>query len=437
MRKVWAVIRREFVSRVRTRAFLISTIGGPLIMGFFFALPAFLASRDTKVRHLVVLDAAPGELGQRIADRLMRQVRDTSAAVPEPRYRVDYVAAAGRADFLRDSLVALTGLKDRADALDGIVVVSDSTLQSGTVQYLGTDVGSPGDMSRLSRTLTPVVQVTRLTQGQVDPVLAFSATRPVDLKTQRISDGKLTGQSGEASFLLAYIMGFLLYIALLLYGIQVMSSVLEEKSNRIMEVLVSSLSPFELMLGKILGVGAVGLVQLGIWAGTAMVLTTYRVQVAGLLGAPPASVATLPIPTVTPAMLTVFLVFFVLGFLLYSAAYAAVGSMCSSQQETQQAQMPITLFVAFGFITMFSLLGDPNGSLAQVLSYVPPFAPFVIPVRYSMSPLSLPEIVLAALSVIAGIVVVTWIAARIYRVGILSYGKKPSFRELARWVRAA
>ncbi|HET8648448.1 MAG TPA: ABC transporter permease [Gemmatimonadales bacterium] len=437
MRKVLAVIRREFVSRVRTRAFLISTIGGPLIMGFFFMLPAILAGRDTRVRHLVVLDAASGELGQRIAERLSREVRDTSAAVPQPRYRVEYVSAGGRTDQLRDSLVALTGLKNRSDALDGIVLVTDSTLESGTVEYLGTDVGSPTDMARLSRTLTPVVQVTRLTLHQVDPALAFSATRAVDLKTQRISEGKLTGQSGEASFLLAYIMGFLLYIALLLYGVQVMNSVLEEKTNRIMEVLVSSLSPFELMLGKILGVGAVGLVQLGIWAGTAMVLTTYRVQAAALLGVPAASVASLPIPAVTPAMLAVFLTFFILGFLLYSAAYAAVGSMCNSHQEVQQAQMPITLFIGLGFITMFSLLGDPNGSLAQLLSYLPPFAPFVIPVRYSMNPLALTEILLAALSVIAGIVIVTWIAARIYRVGILSYGKKPSFRELARWVRAA
>ena len=437
MHKVWAVIRREFETRVRTRAFLISTIGGPLIMGFFFALPALLTSRTGRVKHIVVLDAAPGELGQALATRLRAEVRDTSAAVKRPLYQVDYVAAGGQLDQKEDSLVRLTGLKDHSAGIDGILVVTDSALENGSVTYLGSDVGSPDEMRRLDRAVTPVVQITRLTRNAVDPALAFSATRPVNLNTQRVSEGKLTGESGTASFLLAYLMGFLLYLALLLYGVQVMSSVLEEKTNRIMEVLASSLSPFELMLGKILGVGSVALVQLGIWAGTAMVLTTFRVQVAGLLGVPPASVATLPIPTVSPAMFGVFLTFFVLGFLLYSAAYAAVGSMCSSQQEMQQAQLPITLFIGLGFVTMLSLLGDPNGALARVLSFIPPFVPFVVPVRYSMSPVPLTELALSGITIVAAILAVTWVAARIYRVGILSYGKRPTLGELLRWVRTA
>jgi ABC-2 type transport system permease protein len=203
-----------------------------------------------------------------------------------------------------------------------------------------------------------------------------------------------------------------------------------------MEILVSSLSPFQLLLGKIVGVGAVGLLQLTIWAGTAMLLTTYRLQLAGVLGVSPTEMSDIPIPTISPSLLIVFLLFFVLGFMLYAAAYAAVGAMCNSQQETQQVQMPVTLFIGLGLVSMFALLGDPNGQLARVLAFVPPIAPFVTPVRHSLSPLPLGTIAASAAATILGILAVTWVAARIYRVGILSYGKRPGLGEMLRWVRA-
>jgi ABC-2 type transport system permease protein len=292
-------------------------------------------------------------------------------------------------------------------------------------------------MSALRATVRPLVMGARLERAGVDPGVVDAAQGNVELTTERVTQGQLTGQSGSASFLLAYVMSFMLYLALLLYGMQVMSSVVEEKSSRIVEVLVSSLTPFQLLLGKVIGVASVALVQLGLWAGTAMVLTTYRLQVAGAFGASPKSVADLPIPTVSPMMLVVFLSFFVLGFFFYSAMYAAVGSMCNSHQEAQQSQTPVTLFVAAGLMLMFSLLSEPNGTMAHVLSLVPFFAPFVTPVRYSLSPLPWTELLLSVLAMVAGLVVVVWIAARIYRVGILSYGKKPKLSEVARWVRTA
>ncbi len=440
MHKVWAVLRREFNTRVRSRAFLVSTIGGPLLLGFFMVLPALLAGRDTPAKHIVVLDAASGDFGALVTTALREEVRDTAAVVPEPVYRVEQLVASGaELDRLRDSLVRLTGLEtpDAAGAVDGILVVTDSALVTGELLYFGSNVSSPNDMRRLQRVLSPVVLRERLARANVEPAVALSAVRPVTLETQRVSKGTLTGESGEASFILAYLMGFILYIALLLYGVQIMMSVVEEKSSRIIEILVSSLSPFQLLLGKVLGVGAAGLMQLAIWATTAMVLTTYRVQLAGVLGVPAAEMRDLPIPTVEPGLLIVFLLFFALGFMLYAAAYAAVGAMCSSQQETQQAQMPVTLFIGLGLVTMFALLDDPHSQLARVLAFVPPLAPFVTPVRHSLSALPLVTIVGSALATVAGILVVTWVAARIYRVGILSYGKRPALREVVRWVRTS
>jgi ABC-2 type transport system permease protein len=292
-------------------------------------------------------------------------------------------------------------------------------------------------MTHLERSLAPIVLAGRLQRAGATPAVVGIVYQPVDLEPQRVSEGRLTGESGEASFMLAYAMSFLLYLALLIYGMQVMTSTIEEKNSRIVEVLVSSASPFELLLGKVLGVASVALVQLGIWAGTAMLLTSYRGAVARLLGVSAASLGALPIPTLSPAMLAVFLVFFVLGFFVYSAMYASVGAMCNSTAEAQQAQVPVTLCVAGGLMLMFSLLSDPSGSMARALSLVPLFAPFVVPVRYSLSAITPVELALSFATTVAGILLITWVAGRIYRVGILSYGKKPSLAELARWVRTA
>ena len=199
-----------------------------------------------------------------------------------------------------------------------------------------------------------------------------------------------------------------------------------------MEALISSVSPFALMLGKVMGVGAVGLLQIGIWAGTASLLSTFRVEIAGWFGAPAAA---MPIPTMTPALLAVFLLFFVLGFLLYSAAYAAIGAMCNTMQEAQQANMPVTMCIAAGLVCMLALLSEPNGVLARRLSLVPFLAPFVTPVRYSLSPMPARELLLSAVTTTLGMLAIVWVASRIYRVGILMYGKKPTLPELLRWVR--
>jgi ABC-2 type transport system permease protein len=263
------------------------------------------------------------------------------------------------------------------------------------------------------------------------------ALRPIDLETSKITAGKLTGESGGASFLLAYIMGFVLYFAMVLYGVQVMNAVVEEKSSRVAEVLVSSLTPFQMMLGKVLGVGAAGLLQLGVWGLTAMAVTTYRAPLAKLVGASPETLSQMRVPDVRPDLLAVFLVFFVLGFLLFSSLYAAVAALCNSQQEAQQANTPVTLIIVAGFMAMFSLLNEPSGALARTLSMVPFLAPFVVPVRYSVAPIPLPELLLAIAITLLTMLAVVWLAGRIYRTGILMYGKRPSLRELVRWVAEA
>jgi ABC-2 type transport system permease protein len=382
---------------------------------------------------VAVVDAAANDFGERVATALA-MVKSGAKA----KYLPTRIPAAGRAADVLDSLVPFTGLSEDSEAnrLDGILIVDESGLTKGRLSYYGDNVGSIEDMQGLRQALTPLVITERLRRSGVDPGIALSATLPVDLETRKVTQGRLTGESGEATFALAYAMGIILYMALLLYGSQVMTSIIEEKSNRIIEVLVSSLSPFQMLLGKVVGVGLVSLLQIGIWAGAAYFLSENRATVMGWFGIQTAS-AQVGLPAMEPGLVVVFLAFFTLGFLLYSSAYAAVGSMCSTVQETQQAQLPVMLFVLVGFFSTFALLRDPTSTFAKVAGFVPPLAPFVVPVRYSLSPIPLPELLAAALTTVLGLLAVVWVAARIYRVGILMYGKRATLRDLVRWVSAA
>ncbi len=438
MNKVFAVIRREFLERVRTKSFLIGTVLVPAIFAALAVLPELLIKRETRTRGVVVLNAAAGDIAARI-DTALGQQRIGPDSIP--RYTVTLIPAAGRVDALRDSIVDQIGRREgSANAPDGVIVLTDEGVETGNVTYLGSDVTSFRNVSRLEGTLEPLLRQERLARRNADSALQAAAAVRLRLQTQKVTEGKVTGESGETSFLLAYAVDMFMYVSLLLYGVQVLSSVIEEKTNRIVEVLISSLSPFELLLGKVLGVGAVGLLQLSIWAGTgfyiAGMLSSRSAGDAGVVG-PEAAQAGLQMPNITPDLVGVVLLFFLLGFFLYAGLYAAVGSMCSTQQEAQQTATPVTMIIVIGMIFMFSLVNEPSGSLATVMTFIPFFTPLVVPVRYAISPLPIGEVLLGVAVMILGILAVVWVGARIYRVGILSYGKKPSLRELWRWLRTS
>lgn len=435
MRKVFAVIRREVLTRVRTRMFLIGTILGPILLASLVVLPVIIAGRDRDARRIVVLDTDGAGLGARVEQALAASRRGDRPD-GQPRYVVTRVEAQGRVQAVLDSLVAVTGVRDLGAASPtGIVVVGEDALVSDTLPYYGANAQSEGDMRVLGATLATAVRLERLAREGVDPAVVGRAMLPIEVTSQRVSQGRLTGESGESSFILAYAMLMILYITLLLYGQQMMTTVIEEKSSRINEILVSSLRPFELLLGKVIGVGAVALLQVGIWAGAAFLLARYRLEIATLLGATPDAMMSAPIPAIPPDLLVVFLLFFVLGFLLYSALFAAVGATCSSLQEVQQAAMPVTLLIAGGFIVVISLLDDPTGSTSRIMGLVPLYAPFVTPVRWSLDAMSLGELLASLVVTVLGVLGVAWIAGRIYRTGMLMYGKRPSLGEIWRWVR--
>jgi len=430
--KIFAVIRREFIERVRTKAFILATLGLPLLMVFAMVVPAMMMKGTDRTTRVAVIDATSDGTGAAIVSALQKP---TFKDGTRPKYAIEHVQRGGDVTPARDSLLLRTS-REVAEPLDGVMILPENTLAAGQVDYFGTNVSSFETMGELRRAVSSVVVGTRLERAGVDAGVVAAATRPAELTTIKVSDGKPTGESGEASFLLAYVMGFLLYISVVLFGQQTMMSVIEEKTSRIMEILASSLRPFQMLLGKVLGVGAVGLLQMGIWVGTVYVVGQNRTVLAGLLKVPVETMQAMPIPSIPTDLLVVFLTYFGLGFLLFGALFAAVGSMVNSTQEAQQAISGVIMVIMVGFFGVFAVIKDPSGGLGTTLSLIPFTAPFVMPVRWSMSSVPLPQLALSLVIMVASLLGVVWVAGRIYRTGILMYGKKPTLREVFRWVRA-
>jgi len=424
MRKVWVVIRREFTEKVRNKWFIISTLLVPLLMASAIVLPILLAERGGGHRAIAVIDMTTTEFGLHVTDRL-----DAAERVTATRIKTEVVDMEETAD----SLTELVGLK----RLDGYLVVSDETVEDGRAEYRGANISSLTDMQAMERLLRQSVLVERLDRVGVDPELVQRAQIPVTMQTIGIRGGKLTDESGEARFFFAYTVWFVLYIAILIYGVQVMGSVVEEKTSRIIEVLVSSLRPFQLLAGKVLGVGTVGLFQFMIWGVSAWVLIRHRDVVLGVLGIEVPTGSGFRLPNVTAGTLAIIVTFFLLGYFLYAAMFAAVAAMSSSEAEARQAQTPVVMLLVLPSVLLIGLLQQPDSVLAVTLSLIPFSSPIAMPVRWAAAEVPLPEVLASVGLLLIALWLVTWIAARIYRVGILMYGKRPNLKELLRWVRTA
>jgi ABC-2 type transport system permease protein len=231
----------------------------------------------------------------------------------------------------------------------------------------------------------------------------------------------------------AYVLVLILYMTMFFYGAIIMRGVIEEKNNRVVEIILSSLRPFELMMGKILGIAAVGLTQYGIWALFGILASTYGRSIAG--GLVPAGAEGFKVPTIPPYIFLYFVVFFLLGYFLYATIYAAVGALVNSEKEAQQLLFPVSMLLVVPILMMMAVIKEPNGSLATVLSLIPFFAPILMLLRVCVLLPPVTQILASIVLLVLAILLVTWLTAKIYRVGILMYGKRPSLREIVKWVR--
>jgi ABC-2 type transport system permease protein len=426
--KLLAVIRREYLERVRSKWFVIATLFGPVLFGALMFLPALIASRDkgdADASNIEIIDATGVGLGARLATQMTGGISGASTG-KAPRVRVvtpDAIAPA-------ESLATQAVMREEAK---GYLVLDSATVAVGKARYAGSNTTALFDMQRIERAVQRQVLDLRLESSGIDPELGRQLTTlNANVSTERLTrQGR--GGSGQLNLFLGLAVAMLLYLTIFIYGLNVLRGVLEEKQSRVAEVVIASVSASKLLAGKVIGVGGVGLTQLVLWLSMSAGMYQLRQPILAKFGA-----ADVPfsLPAISLGMGAVLLAFFVLGFMFYAGLFAAVGATINSEQEAQQAQMPVVLLLVSSIMFAQNILLQPEGMLSRVMSTLPFSAPIVMPLRMTVAPVPPGQIALALASVAIGAVLAVWLASRIYRVGLLMYGKRPTVREVLRWVRA-
>lgn len=431
MGKLFAIIRREYVEKVRSRWFLVGTFLGPVFFAAITILPAVLAARtkaSSQVTNIYVLDASQSPLGARVVTRLTsRPSTDTAAVAGTPRLVVVEPGKLAAAET-----TATRAVMDKSR--QGYIVLTDSTLRGETGRYAGRNASSFADLQVLSEAVRQSVLSLRLEKAGLNPDTIRALTTVHVRLDPEVVDDRGRGRSGIGAVIVGYVVAFLLYMMIVLYGQSILRGVMEEKTTRVAEVVVASVRPESMLAGKVLGIGAVGITQQIVWIASGALLSQLREPIMAKLGA-----GNIPftMPSLSIGYLAVVLLFYILGYIFYAALFAAVGAMVSNQEDAQQAAIPVTMLLVVSILFMQPMLLAPQSTLSRVMSMIPIASPILMPLRMSLVDVPWYE-VLASVGLIAlACVGSIWVSARIYRVGLLMYGKRPNFRELVRWVRYA
>jgi len=413
------VVGREYFTRVRSKPFVIGTLLAPLLFMGFLALSAWLGTR-----------AADAELRIGVVDRTGELAATLIPRLAEMGFRVEALTAEEVGDPLEAGVPPLDRVA--AGELRGVLVVDEETLRNGRAVWWGEEGPSAFRRVTLQQAVGQAAlehrfrgeaeagMVSLLAGGSLEVVFVGEESDPT-----RDLAGVVLGVAGA----------FILYFALLVYGAMVLRSVLEEKTGRIVEVILSSVRPWELMLGKILGVGAVGLTQLLIWVVFGALLLTLGAAALLPLVAETGILDQVPVFLPGWGLVVFFLICFFLGYFIYASIFAAVGAMCSTEEEAQQLQLPVVMVVLVPFLFLLPVLEDPESRLATVLSLFPLFSPILMFARVAVDAAPPWQAGISVVGMVGALAVVAWVAGRIYRVGILMQGKRPTLTELWRWVR--
>jgi len=449
MKKFLAVVKREYIQRVRTKFFVVATILGPVIMASFVVLPMLLASiRTGGPTRLAVVDES-GKVYERFRDALNRprgedeeqpakvspsqavnanqqdRMKQT-AQDSEPGFTVEQFSLDGRSI---DQARAQLGERVRKSELDGYVVIPKNILADGKAEFYARNTGDIFTRETVEDRLSNAVRDERLAEKNINQKDLREANKRVSLASTKIGEKgeeKIAG-SGLVGFLVVFGFGFLIYMTVLLYGQMVLGAVVEEKETRIAEILFSSIRSFPLMMGKLVGVSLVALSQLSIW-GLAFAALTLAAAARGI---------PMALPHVPAAMFLYLLLYFLMGFFIYATIYAVIGSMVTTTQEGAQLAMPVMAILAISLWSSLAVIRSPNSSMAFWGSMFPFSAPITMLVRIVTETPPLWQILLSLGIGIATIVGLVWLASRIYRIGMLMTGKKATIPEVWRWVRQA
>jgi ABC-2 type transport system permease protein len=412
MSKMMTVAKWEFLEKIKSKAFLISLILMPIIVVGMGVLPGLLATKeDDRTLTIGVIDET-GLLVGPLAGRVEEKYKKEDGT---PQFIVRNLGLEGSADRRRDEAVRLLA----AEELEGFLVIPVSVMDSGQVVYRARNIGNFRIQERFSRTLEELITEQRMTSEGLDARRIRTLLADVNVRSIKVSD---KGDESESGFLETF---FTSYIALMMLMFMVMTSgqllirsVVEEKQNRVIEVLLSSCSSRDLMAGKILGLSGLGLVQLGVWGLglVAMMLKTQQLVLA-------------------PEVLLLTLAYFLLGYFLYAGIFVAAGAPVTTEQEAQQITSYVSLMLVFPIVLAVPAMQNPDATYIRVLSFIPLMTPAFMVLRMPIQMPATWEIV-ATMSLLAvSAVVMMWVAGKIFRIAILVYGKRPSLRQLWVWAR--
>jgi ABC-2 type transport system permease protein len=440
LRNTWLIIKREYLERVRQRSFIVLTVLLPAIVGGAFFIPAKLSSmKSSKTQHLVVV-TSDLRFGEIVRQQLLPSAKadddkagaDKSKENKDDKDVDDDDKSSNNYTIDVDSTPSeteRTALQSRVSSgdIDGYLWLSDDAVTARKVTYEGRESSGFMEKSWLSGQLDRAILLRELAQRGVSGDQADALLKPVKLEMVRLKGGHETKANDKGMFFAILIMVMLLYLAVIFYGVSVMRAVLEEKNSRVMEVLLSSATSTELMAGKLIGVGAVGLTQIGIWITMASVYALPALAASASAGE----------IHIAPLTLVAFALFFLLGYLLYSSVYAAVGAVITSEQEGQQLQFIILLPLILAVFMMGPVMRAPDSPIAVWTSMIPFFSPILMYVRIAIQPPPAWQIAASLLLLVATIGGILVLCARIYRIGILMYGKRPTLPEIVKWLKYA
>jgi len=444
MNKILLIIRREYLSRVKKKSFILMTFLTPLLIAGIYGLIGYFTYKGISGSH------------------------DSIAVINQNKKLTEQLASDKniKYEYVNQSLEEMKKtLKD--SRYDYVLYLPDFSLQApANIQLYGSKQAGLTLSRRIANDLEGLIRNQKLKESGISQHDLDQLKTSVDISIKKIAEtGLEEDSSAGASTAIAFVAGILMFMFIMLYGVQVMRGVIEEKTSRIIEVIISSVKPFQLMMGKIVGIAMVGLTQFILWIVLTLIISTVAIGVfvnkedlkekvvavqsaqgtpqfntaspatetmaQGPVGDIQKSLAGLPVAKI----LIVFIFFFLAGYLFYSALYAAIGSAVDNETETQQFMMPVMLPLLLGYALSLSVVtNDPYGDIAFWLSMIPFTSPIAMVVRM---PYGVPnwELALSMVILITGFIFTVWIAGRIYRVGILMYGKKATFKEMFKWFR--
>ena len=429
MHNIFLIIQREYITRVRKKSFLIMSIVGPLLIASLWVVPIWLSTRDTDQKTIEILDDS-GYFNEKFTE---------TSSLKFEYIQTDLVAA--KTEILNGENYGLLYIpRINIDDPEGITFFSGKNPSIEVIQDLEWAMKSVAEDIKLER-------------SSIDQATLDSLRADIDIDMINMTEsGEKAGSAGVAT-IIGYMSALMIYFFIFVYGIQILRGVIEEKSSRIVEVIVSSVKPFHLMMGKILGVGAVGLTQYVIWLVLSIMITTgissyFNIDRKDSLPAQTEQAEIIQedqgnefvaemfnsLESINFGLLAfAFFVYFIGAYLLYGSLFAAIGSAVDNDADAQQFQLPVTIPLIFSLIVLTAILREPDGSLAFWLSMIPLFSPVIMMMRI---PFGVPywEIALSLTFLIAGFIFTTWLASRIYRIGILMHGSKVNYRILGKWL---